>query len=46
MSERELALLYQRYDQLIQDYLGINNVILWNSVSADIPELLPQLQAL
>lgn len=33
-------------NQLIHGYLGIDNDILWNIVSADIPELLPKLQAL
>ena len=33
-------------NQLIHSYLGIDNDILWNIVSADIPELLPKLQAL
>jgi uncharacterized protein with HEPN domain len=41
-----MALLHQRYDQLIHGYLGIDNDILWNIISVDIPELLPKLQAL
>ncbi|MBS54433.1 MAG: nucleotidyltransferase [Oceanospirillaceae bacterium] len=33
-------------NQLIHGYLGINNDILWNIISTDIPDLLDSLQAI